>query len=249
MLPRRAVVLLLAIVAAPVAALPGAGPTAGGEPLPGERTVRLGESLRGRPIEAVRLGDPSSPNKALVVGVLHGDERAGLRITAALRREFADLTGVDLWVVDSVNPDGQALRRRGNARSVDLNRNFPYRWRSIPRPSGYYSGPRALSEPEPRVIIDLIEDLQPRVSVWYHQPWNQVLVPCGAPAPIQRAYARTAALRTGCRGNGLPGTAISWQNDRFPGATAFVVELKRGPITERAALRHAQAVVEAATSA
>ncbi len=246
---RHAAVAALAI-AAGIAGLTAAGPASGIEsPLPADRVVPLGESLRGRPIGATRIGDPASPNKALVVGVIHGDERAGLRITRALKREFADLTGIDIWIVDSLNPDGQAARDRGNARGVDLNRNFPHRWRSIARSSGYYSGPRALSEPEPRLAIELIEALQPRVSVWYHQPWGKVLVPCGGQAPIQRAYARAAGMATGCRGDGLPGTAISWQNSEHPGTTAFVVELKRGELSKGAALRHARSLVEVAVSA
>ena len=214
-----------------------------------QQVVSLGETVEGRKIEAVRLGDPNSPNKALVVGVIHGDEPAGLQITAALRRSFGDLTGVDLWVIDAVNLDGLARRTRGNAHGVDLNRNFPWRWRPIPKKSGYYSGPGPLSEPETRVVTDLIETLQPRISIWYHQPWGAVLRPCGTPAPIQRRYAALSKMKTSCRAAVLPGTAINWQNHEFPATTGIVVELAHGKLSPAAAERHARAVVGVTSSA
>lgn len=42
--------------------------------------------------------------------------------------------GIDLWVLDDLNPDGAAADTRQNAHGVDLNRNFPYGWRSIGQP-------------------------------------------------------------------------------------------------------------------
>ncbi|MFN2612502.1 MAG: M14 family zinc carboxypeptidase [Solirubrobacterales bacterium] len=213
--------------------LPGAAATTPAEP--------VGTSVRGEPIEAIRLGDPNSPRKALVVGEIHGDEPGGLKITAALRRDFSDIQGVDLWIVDAANPDGLAAHRRPNAHRVDLNRNWSYRWREG-RHDGYYPGPAPFSEPESRAMRDLIERLQPQVSVWYHQPWNAVLVPCHGPAPLQRRYARLAHMKRSCRGDKLRGTAIQWQNHTFPGTTAIVVELGPGRISKAVAERNARAV-------
>jgi protein MpaA len=207
--------------------------------------IQLGTSVQGRPIEAVRLGDPDSPRKALVVGVLHGDEAAGLRVTKLLRGGFADLTDVDLWVVDAANPDGLSAHRRGNAHGVDLNRNFSYRWRPGRR-DGYYPGTSPYSEPESAAMRDLITQIQPQVSVWFHQPWDAVLAPCHAAAPIEKRYARIAHMRRSCRGAKLHGTAIQWQNHTFPGTTAVVVELPPGKISEGLARRNARAVAAVA---
>jgi murein peptide amidase A len=204
------------------------------------RHVVLGRSPEGRAIRAIRIGDTDSPRKALVVGSIHGDERAGLRVTDALRSLRP--AGVDLWVVNSVNPDGLAHGTRQNARGVDLNRNFPWRWRTDGRRGyRYWPGPRPLSEPESRIVRRLVLQLRPSVTIWYHQPWDAVLRPCRGRAPLQRAYARLAGMRTSCRGAGLRGTAATWENHVLPGAGAFVVELPAGGVTARRAARHARA--------
>lgn len=247
---RRKVAIWFVVAVTPLAVVAATvGIALGLEQPPDEKVVSLGETVGGRKIEAVRLGDPNSPNKAVVVGVIHGDEPAGLQVTAALRRSFADIGGVDLWVIDAVNLDGLARGTRGNAHGVDLNRNFPWRWRRIPKKSGYYSGPGPLSEPEAKIVADLIESLRPRISIWYHQPWNAVLRPCGKPAPVQRRYAALVHMKTSCRAAVLPGTAINWQNHEFPGTTGIVVELAHGKLSPAAAERHARAVAEVTASA
>jgi protein MpaA len=204
--------------------------------------VTIGHSREGRPIVASRMGDPNSPRKAIVVGIIHGNEPAGLRVVSQLRKRWARrLTGVDLWVVQSINPDGQAHGTRQNARGVDLNRNFPYRWRTNGRRgTNYWGGPKPLSEPESRAIRALILRLHPAVTVWYHQPWGAVLA-CGGDVPIQRRYGKIAGMRLDCRGSGLTGTATSWQNNVVGGGTAFVVEFPAGRISEGTARKHAHA--------
>jgi protein MpaA len=212
--------------------------------LPDARHVLLGRSTEGRAIRAVRVGDPDSPRKALVVGAIHGDEPAGPRVTRALRGLGGGAEGVDLWVVDTVNPDGRARRSRRNARGVDLNRNFPRRWRRSARGSRYYSGSRRLSERESRIVARWVERIRPAVTIWYHQPWGVVLLPCTGPAPIERRYMELARLPgERCRGAGLAGTATSWQNHAFPGTRAFVVELPAGGVSAAAAERHARAAL------
>src|SRR5437764_5950976 len=106
----------------------------------------LGRSADGRPIQVVHVGDPHGI-PVLVVGAIHGNETAGIAIARALERTHP--LGVDLWIVPDLNPDGVAAGTRGNAHGVDLNRNFPWRWR---RMDGVYeSGPRPLSEREARI--------------------------------------------------------------------------------------------------
>jgi murein peptide amidase A len=213
-----------------------------------ERLV-IGKSVRGKPIKAAQIGDPVGERVVLVVGVIHGDERAGLRIVEALRRRISDpatLQGTELWLVPSVNPDGLRMHTRKNARGVDLNRNFPFRWRGgVPRSSGYYPGPRPASEPETKAVMAFARRIQPDLSVWYHQPWGAVLACHGRPQ-LGAEYANLVGMRTSCRGKGLRGTAISWEAHSFRGSTAFVVELGAGGISQRGADRHARAVLSLA---
>jgi protein MpaA len=212
--------------------------------------VLVGRSVEHRAITAVQVGDPAGTRVALVVGVIHGDERAGLSIVEAVKRQAATdpaaLTGTQLWVIPSVNPDGQRAHTRKNAHGVDLNRNFPYRWRGdVPHSNGYYPGPRPASEPETRAVMAFARQIQPDLSIWYHQPWGAVLACRGRPQ-VAAEYAKLVGMQTSCRGKGLHGTAISWQTHAFPGSTAFVVEMPPGRISGASADRQARAALTVA---
>ena len=119
-------------------------------------TRQLGESVEGRPIVAERRGTPGG-RVVLVIGVIHGNENDGLAIVERLHRlDVPD--GVDLWLVDSMNPDGVAHDVRHNANQVDLNRNFPQDWGPIGVPGdGQYAGTSAASEPETQAMVAFIE--------------------------------------------------------------------------------------------
>ena len=200
----------------------------------------LGRSAEGRPIRVVRLGDRRAPRKVLVVGVIHGNEAAGIAVLRELRRRPAP-RGVELWLVPSLNPDGVAAGTRQNARGVDLNRNFPARWQAQGRPfDTYHSGPSPLSEPESRLAARLIGRLRPAVTIWYHQALALVdLGTAGDPALVRR-YARLSGLPARRLGF-LPGVATRWQNARDPASSAFVVELPAGPLDRAGTRRHAAA--------
>jgi protein MpaA len=200
-------------------------------------TIVIGHSVEGRQIRATRVGVEGATLNVLVVGNVHGNEPAGERIVARLRRaEPPD--GVALWLVRTANPDGRAVGSRHNARGVDLNRNFPARWRSGPR-DVFYPGPRAASEPETRAVMRLVRDVRPQLGIYYHQMLGMTVRARGVDRAVQAEYAR----RTGLPLRWLPnyrGTAIGWQNRVIPGGTAFVVELHTGPAP---ATRHANAVL------
>src|SRR6476620_898456 len=63
----------------------------------------IGRSVRGKPIVATRYGDATSDRVALVVGVIHGDEHAGVRIVQALRHIAPTAEGTQLWLITTVN--------------------------------------------------------------------------------------------------------------------------------------------------
>ncbi len=178
----------------------------------------------------------------MVVGAIHGDEGAGRAVVRLLAADGAGSSS-DIWLISTVNPDGALRGTRTNARGVDLNRNFSRGWRGSRPGQLSYSGPRPFSEPEARAVRRLVLRLRPRVTIWFHQPWGQVLAPCHGAAALQRRYARIAGLPLKrCRGSDLPGTATRWQTHLVQGSTAFVVELGPGRLKPAAARRHARAV-------
>lgn len=249
---RRLAPLVLALfaVAAAFAVLQDGPSSAGEKAEPTRERILFGTSVKGRALHALRLGTMSSERRVLVVGSIHGDELAGHRVIRELRRDLDRTTGLDLWTVRSINPDGAARGTRRNARGVDLNRNFSHRWSGEePAYSGYYAGPRPFSEPEARALRDLIRRVKPDLTIHFHQPWGQVLAPCSGPAPLERLYSRVSGIPLKrCRGESIGGTATKWQEHAFPDTSAFVVEFPGGPITARAARRNARAVLRVARS-
>ena len=206
-------------------------------------SLLFGHSADERPLRATRVGE--GPVKVLVVGSIHGNETAGRAVIARLRRARPP-AGVELWLVESANPDGVRRGSRQNARGVDLNRNFGRRWAGGGSPfDTYFPGRRAFSEPESRAVRRLVRRIRPGVSVWYHQHLRLVNLSSGADPALVRGYAR----RVGLPARTLPnyrGTATSWQNHTFPGTSSFVVELPAGPLPAPSAERHAGAVLAAA---
>jgi murein peptide amidase A len=202
------------------------------------RTVLVGHSVRGRAILAHVLGAETATRRVLLVGCIHGNECAGRAILAALARKPVP-AGVQLWLVPSMNPDGEAADTRQNADGVDLNRNFPYEWQPGGRPV-YYAGPRAGSEPETRAAMQLIGRIRPAVTIWYHQHEDLVDM-AGGDRGVARRYAELAGLRATCLPF-LPGTATAWSNHTFSGTTAFVVELPAGAVSATALPRHLRAL-------
>jgi protein MpaA len=125
---------------------------------------------------------------------------------------------------------------------VDLNRNFPFRWRPLGPPGSiYYAGPGPASEPESRIAIGLIRRIRPTVSIWFHQHLDLVDQSGGDPG-VERRYARMVDLPLR-RLPGYPGSAVRWENQSFPHSTAFVVELPAGSVSFGVAERFADAVL------
>src|SRR5688572_11784449 len=150
-----ALVLAGAMMALPLQAPPApasatTAPAAASARTAAAETLTIGASVEGRPIRARRLGEAGAPVSILVVGCVHGNERAGNAVLSRLR-DASPPSGAALWLIGDANPDGCRADTRQNANGVDLNRNFPYRWERIDDPT-YHSGDGPLSEPESQAL-------------------------------------------------------------------------------------------------
>lgn len=192
-----------------------------------EEAKIIGTSLQGREILAWRFG--SGSKVVMVVGQIHGNERSGISIAKKIA-EGGVRPGYTLWVIDTLNPDGNLRNTRQNAAGVDLNRNFPALWRKQSCPGKYCSGPAAASEPETAAFVKFLEETDPKLVVFYHSVGNVVDAArsgVGSYKAVQD-YAKAAGLRAttvSCGPGGCTGNATQQVYLQDRSATGFVVEL------------------------
>ena len=97
-------------------------------PWPRLRQAIIGHSKENRPIICVRRGHSDAPLKVLILAGQHGDEQPARRTLQSLlevppRELAARIPAVQLAVIPEANPDGCAVRSRGNADGIDPNRD------------------------------------------------------------------------------------------------------------------------------
>ncbi len=203
------------------------------------QTIPLGQSVQGRAIEACRLrgSDDTATHTVLVVGSVHGIEPAGLGVVARL--QAMDITGrnANVWVIDTINPDGTRVLSRGNANKIDLNRNFPAKgWKVQGEGTVVYGGRAAGSEPETQALMSAMAQLRPTEVVVFHQQLN--LIDCTPYRP--ETLSRTLHELTGyryksppkCLGNWV-GQSTTWANETYPTTSAVTFELEARPPASR----------------
>ena len=192
---------------------------------PETSTTVIAHSAEGRAVTATRIGPADAPVRIVLIGQMHGDEPAGPRIVASVAQRPLP-GGVAIWLVPTINPDGQAVGRRTNARGIDLNRNFPTRWQSSRRGSGTWSGPRPASEAETRAAMAFLRDVDPTIVLSFHQPFGVVDVSAPGSTAAGRHLARSLGLgvrRVGCDGP-CHGNLTQWVSSEL-GIPALTVEL------------------------
>ena len=154
------------------------------------------------------------PEKTIVAHRAYGAERLG---------------DVPVWLLPAVNPDGVARGHKNSARDVDLNRNFPARSFVTEHAPGYFPGPAPLSEPETRVIADLVAREPIGAVVAVHAPFACVNYD-GPAAPWAQAVAAACGWPPrGDIGYPTPGSLGAWLGiDR--GLPVLTLELPPGPL-------------------
>ena len=177
----------------------------------------IGTSTEGRKIVAYRAGQPGKP-VVVVTATMHGEEDFGQYVVRGLM-EGKPITGVDLWLVPVLNPDGLAKDRRWVANKIDLNRNFPNRF--IVRAN---SGPKAASAKETRVVMKFIGRVRPKYLVSWHQPLYGVdsyRVKNKALMKRLSGGLKLPVKSLDCHGS-CHGTMTGWYNANFSGSAITV---------------------------
>ena len=218
--------------------------------------IEFGRSVQGVPLTFYRRQSGSDGARVLVIGCIHGDEFVGNRVVDILR-DLPLEGNIDLWMVRSMNPDGQQLRTRQNANGVDLNRNFPGNWQKIGKPGSWqYSGSDSASEPEVQGVVKLGELVKPQFVIWYHQDYFRIGPGTGHDGDVRAKYASLVGLPLleldclcGYTGDKplleavFGGTGANWAKS-FQGPKGVSMTVEFGPtLSEEDAQRNAQAVV------
>ena len=151
------------------------------------RTV--GRSVQGRPIEFLTIG--SGDSRVLIVGGIHGNEIEPAACIDPLCASIRDMrANATIHIVRDLNPDGSIARSRGNARGVDLNRNWPA---TNFRPSADH-GASALSEPESQLLHSQILSFRPEIIVVFHSIPDGPFVNFDGPAAeLANCFSEAAA--------------------------------------------------------
>ncbi len=128
---------------------------------------------------ALEVWMPEGDTRILVIAGQHGEEP---ETTVILSRALRALSrrSADCAIVLNANPDGTIRGTRGNARGVDLNRNFPvsnwsreqtsYRWNPDLPDERIHLGPgdKPGSEPETQHLMSLVAELKPELILSVH---------------------------------------------------------------------------------
>ena len=101
---------------------------------------KIGQSVRGKDLLIMKISDNVALDEVepefKYISSMHGDEITGRELSVSLIEEIGEKYGSDseitelvnnteIYIMPSMNPDGSDMKRRANAKGVDLNRNFP----------------------------------------------------------------------------------------------------------------------------
>ncbi len=199
----------------------------------------MGKSLEGRDIWAIKISDNvRAKEKAEPVVFFNGMHHAREVMTPEVTMDIVDqlLTGYnsdakirrwvddnEVWVIPMFNVDGNqkvwdgSAMWRKNVRGgygVDINRNYPYGWKTCNGSSGMrssqtYRGDAPASEPETQAMMKFVGEIRPVLSISYHAYSELVIYPYGCRG--QRAETAGVVEKIGKEIAGVlsytPGTA------------------------------------------
>lgn len=215
------------------------------------RSEVIGTSHQGRPIKAYFRGDPKATHVLLVLGQMHGNEKAGRTTASYLVRHRKPKAGTAMWIVPTMNPDGHRKGTRTNARGVDLNRNWPTSgWTRKGKGTRTWGGRARGSERETKAMMRFLKRVKPDYIASIHQPYGVI-----GKSSKDRAWHRRLATELGLKLKALPigpsdkvsPTLTGWYN-RYYGkhGTATTIEYRSKPSTAWAGKKASRAIMTAA---
>jgi hypothetical protein len=144
--------------------------------------TQIGTSVGGRPLDVYRFGN--GPEKFMIVAGIHGGyEWNTIKLANQLIEYITEHPEfippeTTLYIMPALNPDGEARIHgsggRANDNGVDLNRNFPTRWKADWNRSGCWqlepisAGDYALSEPESKSLAEFLLAHPINALISYH---------------------------------------------------------------------------------
>lgn len=222
-------------------------------PLPVLQWTSIGRSVRGRDLSMAQIGYEGD-TAVVVVGSIQGDQMGTRDLVEALIAELERNpqripSGVMLYLIPTLNPDGNAANSRYNANGVDLNRNWDTTdWRPDPAVPGYPQGKpgaggiRPFSEPETQALRDFL------LLTWSRFPHLRVVVlhssvrrsqgevyPGGDPSvPIAETYARTTGyeFQTTWAEYTTSGELVTWCNEQGFSSIDVIIPASQTPFTQ-----------------
>jgi predicted deacylase len=199
--------------------------------------------VAGRPLQVYRFGH--GPVQRMIVAGMHGGyewntialaEQLIVHLSAHPELVPPDVT---LFVLRSLNPDGEARARtvdgRVNENGVDLNRNWPALWQSDWPRGGCWiyrpvtGGPHPASEPETLALMSFLDASHVDALINYHSAALGIFPGGQPPDPASLSLAEAVAavsdypyppIDTGCQ---FTGQLIDWASQN--GIAALDVEL------------------------
>lgn len=210
----------------------------------------IGHSVAGRPLEVYQFGTGLS--ERLIIAGIHGGYEWNTialadELIAHLEEHPEEIpSGVTLYILRALNPDGEARSQgaagRANENGVDLNRNFPAFW-SVDWPrDGCWdflpitAGTSPVSEPETMALMGFVQRHNIDALISYHSAALGIF-PGGKPpdpASIQLAEAVAAVsdypyppINTGCV---YTGQLTDWASQE--GIAAVDIELSNHQETD-----------------
>ena len=223
---------------------PASSPTVAPTPSPFLRgPIAIGTSVAGRDLEVFQFGSGDS-QRMIIAGIHGGYEGNTIRLADELIQVLTakpDLipTSVTLYILRSLNPDGEArsdsYKGRANENLVDLNRNWPAFWQSTWPLEGCWTytyvsgGSHPASEPETRALMNFLLTYRIEALISYHSAVLGIFPGGQPPDPASISLAEAISkvsdyayppIETGCQ---YTGQLIDWAS--LQGIAAVDIEL------------------------